>query len=513
MDAGYKHEKEAFVTGMTGSSIFHVNMVSLVALSSVFLYGALRTRLPYMRKLGFLTSWILLVLPLLLSMTLFAERPLLLNMLLAVPGGLLLMIPRREGPSPLPSKQAVPQEASRQKSALPPLPALTTYRAHMMLMTVLAILAVDFPVFPRSLAKCETYGVSLMDLGVGSFVFSQGMVSAIPLLRDPGYLTAPTLPKLLKVTRKCIPIILLGVIRVIMVKGTEYPEHITEYGLHWNFFITLALLPILQVLLHPVIVHVPISLIGIAIAVGQQFALWYGLKEYVLSAPRTSIVSQNKEGLVSLTGYLAIHILGLSAGTMVLPPSPSFFRRRQSGATSDVDLSAPRDLSKMAVELCSYSIVWWTLLWLTRLLKIDDAWHGTGGVSRRIVNVPYILWVAAYNVTFVLAYTVVLDIVFFPKPKTKKSPKSPRLSSKEDELYAHPTPLEGNPPKLLEAINNHSLTIFLIANLMTGVVNLSMKTMYASNGHAMLVLGAYSASVSAIAWFWDALPHKRPKVA
>jgi hypothetical protein len=29
-------------------------------------------------------------------------------------------------------------------------------------MTVLSILAVDFPVFPRSLAKCETYGVSLV---------------------------------------------------------------------------------------------------------------------------------------------------------------------------------------------------------------------------------------------------------------------------------------------------------------------------------------------------------------
>jgi glucosaminylphosphatidylinositol acyltransferase len=61
-----------------------------------------------------------------------------------------------------------------------------------------------------------------------------------------------------------------------------------------------------------------------------------------------------------------------------------------------------------------------------------------------------------------MAYTVVLDMVFFPRPKAKKSPKSPRVSSKEDDLYAHPTPLEGNPPKLLDAINNHSLPIFLI---------------------------------------------------
>jgi len=46
--------------------------------------------------------------------------------------------------------------------AIAPLPALSIYRAHMMLMTILCILAVDFPVFPRLLAKCETYGVSIV---------------------------------------------------------------------------------------------------------------------------------------------------------------------------------------------------------------------------------------------------------------------------------------------------------------------------------------------------------------
>lgn len=62
-----------------------------------------------------------------------------------------------------------------------------------------------------------------MDLGVGSFVFSQGIVTAIPLLKNPAYLNAPLRPKLLSVTRKTIPIILLGLVRVLLVKGTEYP--------------------------------------------------------------------------------------------------------------------------------------------------------------------------------------------------------------------------------------------------------------------------------------------------
>jgi phosphatidylinositol glycan class W len=175
----------------------------------------------------------------------------------------------------------------------------------MLLMTILAILAVDFPVFPRSLVKCETYGVSLvpqflyvvnifltipfkMDLGVGSFVFSQGIVSAIPLLKNPTYVNAPLKPKLFSVTRKALPIILLGLVRVLLVKGTEYPvrkdiiyskppkltsvqEHVSEYGVHWNFFITLALLPIMQVLLHPLIARIPLSLLGITVAIGLSY--------------------------------------------------------------------------------------------------------------------------------------------------------------------------------------------------------------------------------------------------
>ena len=65
-----------------------------------------------------------------------------------------------------------------------------------------------------------------MDLGVGSFVFSQGVVSAIPLLKDPLYLIAPSLSKLVDISRKVLPLFFLGMIRVISVKGTEYPVRI-----------------------------------------------------------------------------------------------------------------------------------------------------------------------------------------------------------------------------------------------------------------------------------------------
>lgn len=45
-------------------------------------------------------------------------------------------------------------------------PFLSVYRAHMMLMTIICILAVDFQAFPREFAKCETWGTSLVSYNV-----------------------------------------------------------------------------------------------------------------------------------------------------------------------------------------------------------------------------------------------------------------------------------------------------------------------------------------------------------
>lgn len=99
---------------------------------------------------------------------------------------MLLLIPRRESGVVLPyvgspsksnskgsgnSSEGERDDDSNEKKVgrrrkVPMLPSLTTYRAHMLLLTFICILAVDFPVFPRNLVKCETYGVSLV-----SFLF------------------------------------------------------------------------------------------------------------------------------------------------------------------------------------------------------------------------------------------------------------------------------------------------------------------------------------------------------
>jgi len=55
---------------------------------------------------------------------------------------------------------------------------ITQFRAFALVSTGIAILAVDFVVFPRRYCKTETYGTGLMDIGVGVFIFVNGISSA-----------------------------------------------------------------------------------------------------------------------------------------------------------------------------------------------------------------------------------------------------------------------------------------------------------------------------------------------
>jgi len=252
----------------------------------------------------------------------------------------------------------------------------------------------------------------------------------------------------------------------------------------------------------------PIVLVGIVLGLSQQFALSYlGLRDYLLFALRTSVISANKEGIISLPGYLAIQLLGLSVGTIILPPSPSFFRRRQkaliakdhkrrsSNATADNvdwDIAAPRQTEKTAMELCSFAIIWWSILGLVRFFKVEGP---EGGISRRMVNLPYILWVAAFNTSFLLLYLVVLDMWMFSGRDSGKAAKHKKVDETSPVIQV------GNPPPLLELVNRHSLMIFLLANVLTGLINVTIPTMYASDIWALIILVLYSITICGVPLF------------
>ncbi|PWN90677.1 GWT1-domain-containing protein [Acaromyces ingoldii] len=391
-------------------------------------------------------------------------------------------------------------------------PFLTVYRAHMMLMTVICILAVDFPAFPREFAKCETWGTSLMDLGVGSFVFSLGIVSALPLLRSPRHRFQPMRAQLLRDARKTLPLFLLGAIRVIMVKGVEYPEHVAEYGVYWNFFITLGLLPFFGTLCRPMAKHARFSVMGLFVSVVHQVVLWTtALQSWAISdGPRPDLLTQNKEGITSLPGYFALFLLGLDLGHYVLPRDPYLAYRRPSKSRQ----RAKTD--KLAMVLASFSLLWWGAYGLARLLGFF--------VSRRLANLAYVLWVTAYNSSFILAYVCIYMIILEPAAKAERQLRESAAAA--DDEQARSKRGRGNEtvaadtgegrsededeedsltPSLLKSLNSHAFAVFLIANLLTGTVNLTLQTMYSSDTVAVIILLLYTGVSLASASVLDVL--------
>ena len=186
-----------------------------------------------------------------------------------------------------------------------------------------------------------------MDLGVGSFVFSSGVVSA----RQP---TTSAVRQLMNAFRSSFVILLLGIIRMVLTKNLEYQEHVTEYGVHWNFFVTLGLLPPFVTLFRLISRNrIPFSVFAGIITLTYEWALknmrigeYESVMAYIIKAPRTGLVNQNREGIFSflgifltlqcvlMIGYLSIFLFGVDVGRLILPAKPPVFSFIKSSRTA-----------------------------------------------------------------------------------------------------------------------------------------------------------------------------------
>ena len=118
-----------------------------------------------------------LVVPLLLSFTILADFvPMVLTVLLCTSIGILIVFDQQKNLKKKPGTQLT-WKSFLEKSIPSRRPFITNFRAYVNISTAIAILAVDFVVFPRRFAKTETFGSGLMDMGVGSFMFSNAIVS------------------------------------------------------------------------------------------------------------------------------------------------------------------------------------------------------------------------------------------------------------------------------------------------------------------------------------------------
>jgi phosphatidylinositol glycan class W len=378
------------------------------------------------------------------------------------------------------------------------------YRGAMMAATCVAILAVDFPVFPRRFAKVENWGTSLMDLGVGSFVFAAGVVSPrrALLAKLENRPAAPLSQRMRAALRGSAVLLALGAARTLSVKRVGYAEHVSEYGVHWNFFFTLGLLPPAVALLEGVFDVVPREAVALAVAVGYELLLdWTNLTAYIVAAPRDGWVSANREGLCSFAGYLAVFLAGSGTGLVVLPrdanPSPPppplpasagrIARARRWLATTPQGRLLARAVVCAALFLAATEY---------RGLNLR--------VSRRLANLPYALWIAGFNNAQLLLCLLVqehafpalipADLALLPSPRARIEER--RRAETREELARR---ARAATSRVLEGFNRNGLAVFLLANLLTGAVNLALPTLEMGTAGAMAVLGVYMAVLGAFA--------------
>jgi len=504
--ADYKAAKEAFVSNLNGSGLYEIIKVTIPLPVALWAYTELRAfRLVYSAPtpgllLAFCYEFAVLIFPQILAQCWPESTPWVLAGLLVIGVSCRAVVQATREPS-LKSQwrhdRAVRLVSSQARNFL------INYRAGVMLTSAIAILAVDFTIFPRRFGKTETFGTSLMDLGVGCFIFSSGFCSRAARLfhhhseaapgaaaaagvsgvvctggegsgseakeaqggwtlgrGDRGGCGTPTSSKggelfrfskraaMWRTTKRCIPLVLLGLGRLLARRSVDYQEHVSEYGVHWNFFLTLAVIQLATSALHTVFPHKALSPLALIVLVLYQMQLSVnGLTEYMFTAPREgSLIAQNREGILGVIGFLCLYLIGEQIGTWTV-----WAMGVVGGGTKITEAEAKRALLQLVVLDAG--------LWGATALSCTLVQP----ISRRLVNMSYVLMSSAYNV-MVIALLLAVD----------------RFASM------------AATSRLLFAVNRNQLAFFILANLLTGGVNLSMHTLYASPFVSWVVISSYT---------------------
>jgi phosphatidylinositol glycan class W len=339
--------------------------------------------------------------------------------------------------------------------------ALSNFSGAVMFLTWFCILFADCADFPPDMQKTQDFGISLMDVGVASAVYVLGLRCG--LRNYPPHKTA---------LRACL-LAILGAGRMLLVSVTGYHQPVTEYGTHWNFLLSVSVILFLWVgvkfalrWLFPRAERGSWACLLLLSALAtlswhEGVTLWsLGLAQTVMSPARDTLLESNKEGLVSLGGYFALFLL--AAGT-----AAATARQRSDRGTSLV-------LGAIAVCCCVASAI---------LMQLLDSLP-----SRRLCNASYVMYCAAAN--------TIVAWMFFAL-STKKKPSWPTRNKQQHDVA------EGRGSILLVAVSRHQLVGFLVSNLLTGLLNISLNLRQLSSRTAALTIASYMGFCSAFAVLLD----------
>ncbi|KAJ1374286.1 GWT1 [Parelaphostrongylus tenuis] len=401
--------------------------------------------------LKFSLDYIFLVLPGLLVMTVFSQSLLLLTSVLTACLATLLVFIVCEyliSPDRPPSRIVLNRIIDEHHQ---PTMFLTYFRSALLISVAAAILAVDFPVFPRRFAKTEKYGHSLMDAGVAGFVFAAAVANRVRTLSTYGIQTVSR-SRYYWLRSSYVVLPLIGSARTVLLTVMNYPQHVTEYGVHWNFFYTLAVIKVVSNLLPR---KFPL-LWAFTFGILQQTMLTSGYEEWILNGEnmRETLFAANAEGICSLMGYITIFYISDAIAKFV---------------------------SKTGIRVKSWIECCWRLYvfaLIFYIMQLGAEWT-LGQPSRRVANISYVFSQMSFF-TFTLACFLcvqVLSIIAW-------AANVPHFCIDENPWY-------GVQPCLSTSINKSGLLFFLLANIFTGVLNLIIDTHNTDDITAMCILIGY----------------------
>ncbi|KAM7398455.1 hypothetical protein PAMA_006388 [Pampus argenteus] len=475
-----RDQKEAFVSNLNGTSLEEVALGSFLSPLCLInrgiiliLYhqakGSLPLPLPLISHL--LLDFSVLILPLVLSCTILSNILHQVIFSLTCVTACVLCYIYRTNRHPARHPQSTVSAFLQSHVQFDQVPFVTIFRVFVNVKTVISILAVDFSVFPRRYAKTETYGTGVMDIGVGAYVFANALVC--PEARRKN-ISGSKMNHISKQLLSVWPLVVLGVARLVSVKMTNYHEHVTEYGVHWNFFFTLA---IVRVVASMILVFLPVSQSWVfALLIGglYQFTLettW--LKAFLIQDGdrEKSILHANKEGIFSVVGYVAIYMAGVQIGLYVMQPR-----------------SQVREWLKALFSILSGSVLLYAALFICQAFAEP--------VSRRFANLPFCLWSVAQSLLFMFCLAAAdMVLLFFKRtsgchlvPSSWDSYKK-QSDKKRDEMDRR---------CLVQAVGRNQLLFFLLANVMTGLINSVVDTLSCSDLFSVCVLLLYMFSNSIV---------------
>jgi phosphatidylinositol glycan class W len=555
--ASLKADKEAFVTGHDGTTPWEILLVCLSVVTSSAMYGeaaAAAAAVEKQERKQQRHSILLLIVveaigvwfPLVLTQTtfLYPWGIIVMGLQLAVAFGLRRRRLRHQQSNNNSSAIAIQEldnDGRLRRPQHPRLEYLTLYRSSIMYLTFVAILAVDFHAFPRRFCKTEINGYGLMDVGAASFCISAGFVSQ--RARSSRYDTQQQQQKkqqrqrfnnMFKPLLHTVPLIVIGLIRIIANQELDYQEHVSEYGVHWNFFFTmgvLALVPPLVSMSSTVSSQRPTLTFPMFLMSFYQWLLnesggdWQSFIEdaprqctnddfqqwsdshnknnnsfqrLVLSLTPTlcNFVTANREGILGCIGYLSLYFSGEFIGyhwiwksqemstKTITPPSIG-------NGTNNRHQRHEQDLGPFAL-----------VLWTVHLVLV----HGFRiPVSRRSTNISFCTWALAHNVLLLYFLQQLTSW-----SKTRKSGSSGGDKNNKDDVDDDDDKMvllqsHCQVPIVWEKVNSYGLVMFLIANLLTGLVNLTIPTLEVDDVHALIIVYVYICLVGAAAVLLDAM--------